>query len=115
MSVSKVLAVVPVDDFDAAIAWYERFLGRPADARPMADLDDWHVTDSAWVSVFRNPDRRGSTLLNFAVDDLDTHIAELATQGITVGAVSTTTKNAKVATVADPDGNMIALIENPSN
>lgn len=80
----------------------------------MADLADWHITDSAWVSVFRDPDRRGSTLLNFAVDDLDTHIAELATRGITVGAVNTTTKNAKVATVTDPHGNTIA-IENPCN
>lgn len=115
MSVTKVLAVVPVDDFEAAIAWYERFFGRSADARPMADLADWHITVSAWVSVFRDPERRGTTLLNFAVDDLDTHIAELATRGINVGAVTTTTKNARLATVTDPDGNTISLIENPSN
>lgn len=114
MSVAKVLAVVPVADFDAAVAWYERFLGRPADARPMPGLADWHITDSAWVQVFRDPDRAGSTLLNFAVYDLSTHVAELATRGITAGEVTTTDKNAKLAPVTDPEGNTIALIENPS-
>lgn len=32
MTIEHVLAVVPVADFDAAHAWYERLFGRPADA-----------------------------------------------------------------------------------
>ena len=35
MSIDHVLAVVPVADFEAAHAWYERLFGRPADNLPM--------------------------------------------------------------------------------
>jgi catechol 2,3-dioxygenase-like lactoylglutathione lyase family enzyme len=114
MSLTKVLATVPVADFDASIAWYERLLGRPADARPMAGLADWHLTDSAWVQVYRNENQAGNTALNFAVDNLEKHSAELAGRGITLGPVTTTDKNAKLAPVADPSGNTITFVENPS-
>ncbi|WUH96954.1 VOC family protein [Spirillospora sp. NBC_00431] len=114
MSVTKVLSVVPVADFDVSVAWYERLLGRPADARPMPGLADWHVSDSAWVQVFRDADRAGLTYLNLAVDDLDAHTADLAGRGITLGEVTRTSKNAKLASVSDPAGNTITFIENPS-
>lgn len=114
MSVTKVLSVVPVADFETSIAWYERLLGRPADARPMPGLADWHLTDTAWVQVYRDPDHAGSTALNFAVDELSAHTTELAARGITLGEVTTTDKNAKLASVTDPAGNTITVIENPS-
>lgn len=114
MSVTKVLAVVPVADFDRAVDWYERFLGRPADARPMPGLADWHVDNAAWVQVFRDPSRAGRTLLNFAVDDIERQIALLAVRDIHVGDVTTTSKQAKLAAVADSEGNSITLIENPT-
>lgn len=62
MSVSKVLSVVPVADFDISIAWYERLLGRPSDVRPMSGLADWHLTDTAWVQVYRDLDHAGNTI-----------------------------------------------------
>ncbi|MGH3915225.1 MAG: VOC family protein [Pseudonocardiaceae bacterium] len=114
MSVTKVLSVVPVADFEASIAWYERLLGREVDAQPMPGLADWHLTDTAWVQVYRDVDRAGSTALNFAVDDLRAHTAELAARGITLGEIITTTKDAKLAAATDPAGNTITFIENPS-
>ncbi|HET9143236.1 VOC family protein [Actinophytocola sp.] len=114
MSVTKILAVVPVADLDASVAWYERLLGRAADARPMPGLADWHLTDTAWVQVFRDPDRAGGTALNFAVDDLAAHTAELAGRGIALGEVTSTDKNAELASATDPDGNTITFIQNPS-
>lgn len=114
MSLTTVLGVVPVADFDGAIAWYERLFGRPADARPMAGLADWHVNDGAWVQVFRDADRAGNTFLNFAVDDLNAHTAELAGRGIALGDVTFTDKKAELASVTDPAGNVITFVENPS-
>jgi hypothetical protein len=47
MAIDHVLAVVPVADFEAAHAWYERLFGRPADNLPMEGLlVEWRVTDS---------------------------------------------------------------------
>lgn len=114
MSVTKVLSVVPVADFDASLAWYERLLGRDADTKPMPGLADWHLTDTAWVQVFRDRERAGRTFLNLAVDDLAAHTAALAARGITLGEVTTTTADARLASVTDPDGNTITFIENPS-
>jgi predicted enzyme related to lactoylglutathione lyase len=114
MSLTRILSVVPVADFGASIAWYERLFEREADARPMPGLADWHLTDTAWVQIYRDRDRAGRTLLNFAVDDLDAHGAELADRGITLGEVTSTDKNARLASTTDPDGNTITFIENPS-
>jgi hypothetical protein len=47
MPVNRVLAGVAVADVDSAIRWYERLLGRPADALPMDGLAEWYSRRSA--------------------------------------------------------------------
>ena len=89
MSIDHVLAVVPVSDMGAARAWNERLLGRPADNDPMDTLSEWRITDTDWVPVFLDPERAGTTLLNFAVDDLDTHAAEFTARGLPLSAIET--------------------------
>lgn len=110
MPIDHVLAVVPVADFDAARAWYERLVGRPADNRPMEGLAEWQVTGTGWLQVFRDADRAGSTLLNFAVDDLDEHIADLAERCMEAGAIQSANKGVRLSTITDPDGNKVTFI-----
>jgi predicted enzyme related to lactoylglutathione lyase len=111
MSIDHVLAVVPVTDFEAAHAWYERLFGRPADNLPMeGQLVEWRVTDNGWVQVTRDADRAGSALLNFAVDDLDEHVAEISGRGLTPGETETVNKGVQLSAIADPDGNTITFI-----
>ena len=113
MSIDQVLAVVPVSNFEAAHAWYERLFGRPADNLPMeGQLVEWRVSDGGWVQVSTDAHRAGSTLLNFAVDDLDRHIADLATRGLTPGAIETVSKGVRLSAIRDPDGNTITFIGN---
>ena len=110
MSIDHVLAVVPVADFEAAHAWYERLFGRPADNLPMAGLVEWRLTDSGWVQLTRDADRAGSTLLNFAVDDLARHVAEVSGRGLAPGAIETVNKGVQLSTIRDPEGNTITFI-----
>ncbi|HTE63855.1 MAG TPA: VOC family protein [Solirubrobacteraceae bacterium] len=113
MSIEHVLAVVPVADFEAAHAWYERLLGRPADNLPMEGrLVEWRVTDSGWVQVTLDADRAGSALLNFAVDDLDQHVADVSGRGLTLGAIETVNKGVQLSAIRDPAGNTITFIGN---
>ncbi|MBA2517788.1 MAG: VOC family protein [Solirubrobacterales bacterium] len=113
MSIDHVLAVVPVADFDAAHAWYERLFGRPADNLPMeGQLVEWQVTDSGWVQVTRDADRAGSALLNFAVDDIDQHVAEVLDRGLPAGTIETVNKGVQLSAIRDPDGNTITFIGN---
>jgi glyoxylase I family protein len=113
MSIDHVLAVVPVADFEAAHAWYERLFGRPADNMPMEGrLVEWRVTDSGWVQVTRDPDRAGSSLLNFAVGDLNQHLADVAGRGLAPGVIETVNKGVQLSTIRDPEGNTITFIGN---
>ncbi len=113
MPIDHVLAVVPVADFDAAHAWYERLFGRPADNLPMEGrLVEWRVTDSGWVQVTRDAARAGSGLLNFAVDDLGGHVADVAGRGLTPGAIERVNKGVELSAIRDPDGNTITFIGN---
>jgi predicted enzyme related to lactoylglutathione lyase len=110
MSIDQVLAVVAVSDMTTARPWYELLMGRPEDNHPMETLVEWRITDSAWVQVFHDPQRAGSTLLNFAVDDLDKHVAELTGRGLVPGEIETANKGVRLCTVIDPDGNRITFV-----
>ena len=45
---------VRVADLEAAIAWYERFAGRPADLVPNDDEAAWRFTESGWIYLVRD-------------------------------------------------------------
>ena len=110
MSIQHVLAVVPVSDLAAANAFYQKLFGRPADNNPMPVLVEWQVVPGAWVQVFVDEERAGSGLLNFAVDDLEAHVAEAAERGLRPGAIDGANKGVRLSTITDPDGNVIRLI-----
>lgn len=112
MAIDHVLAVVPVADLEAARAWYERLLGREADNRPMDSLAEWRVTDTGWVQVSRDPERAGTALLNFAVDDLTAHLDGLVSRGLAPGEVRTANKGVQLSAITDPAGNTITFIGN---
>ncbi len=50
--------------------------------------------------------------MNFAVTDLEQHVAELAERGLTAGAIETVTKGVQLSAIHDPDGNTITFIGN---
>ena len=110
MSIGHVLAVVPVSDMQAAQRWYEALIGRPEDNRPMDTLVEWRVTETAWIQVFHDPDRAGSTLLNLAVDDLEEQAGQLAARGVVLDGIETANKGVRTASISDPDGNRITFI-----
>ena len=110
MPIDHVLAVVPVADFEASRAWYERLFGRRADNRPMDTLAEWQLTDGGWVQVTLDAERAGSTLLNLAVSDLQQHLAEVSGRGLDAGAVQTVTKGVQLSAIRDPDGNALTFI-----
>lgn len=110
MAIKHVLAVVPVSDIDVSGRWYGELFGRPADNNPMPTLVEWQVLPGAWVQVFNDPDRAGNGLLNFAVDDLEAHLAEIGERGIESDDILDASKGVQTCAVTDPDGNTITLI-----
>lgn len=113
MTVTHVLAVVPVRDFDASRAWYEEFFGRPPTNVPMPGiLAEWQVVDGGWVQVTAAAESAGTAMVNLAVDDLERHRAELASRGLIVGDIQRVNKGVELGTIHDPDGNTITFIGN---
>jgi glyoxylase I family protein len=110
MSIEHVLAVVPVTDLERSRRWYESLFGRAADNNPMPNLVEWQVVPGGWVQAFVDDQRAGSTLVNFAVEDLDVHIDELKQRGHEPGEVVEANKGVRLSTITDPDGNTIRLI-----
>lgn len=110
MSFEHVLAVVPVRDADVAKAWYEKLFGRAPDNNPMPGLVEWQLVPGGWVQVFVDEERAGSGLFNVAVDDLEKHIAEVRSRSLEPDEILDAAKGVRLATIADPDGNLIRLI-----
>jgi glyoxylase I family protein len=73
-------------------------------------LVEWRVTETGWVQVTLDAERAGSGLLNFAVDDLERHIAEISGRGLAPGAVEAVSKGVQLAAIRDPAGNTITFI-----
>ncbi|HEY9304143.1 MAG TPA: VOC family protein [Mycobacterium sp.] len=110
MSIQHVLAVVPVSDVERSRRWYETLFGRAADNNPMPNLVEWQIVPGGWVQVFIDDEHAGSTVVNFAVDDLDADIAALKGRGLEPGEVVEANKGVRLSALADPDGNKVWLI-----
>ena len=111
MAIDKVLAGIAVNDFVAGITWYERLFGRPADAAPMDGLVEWHFSEHGGIQLIHDEDRAGSSSVTLVVSSLDDQLAELESAGIPAGPLTGTPGLVRVATVTDPEGNVIAFAE----
>lgn len=107
---SHVLAVAPVSDLDAACTFYQQLFGRGPDNRPMDTLAERRATESGWLQVFADPDRAGSTFVNFAVDDLVEWLSGMRSRGLEPGVVQEVNKGVQLSAICDPDGNTITFI-----
>jgi glyoxylase I family protein len=76
----------------------------------MPTLAEWQVVPGGWVQVFIDAERAGSGLLNFAVDDLEAHVAGLRQRGLEPGDFADANKGIRLSALTDPDGNTISLI-----
>ena len=102
---------VPVADFAAATQWYERFFGRPPDVVVHDHEVMWRVSESGWVYVVRDPERAGRALVAISVSDLPAALDQVRGRGIAVPPVELIGDVERKASIADPEGNVVALIK----
>ncbi|MGO8827169.1 MAG: VOC family protein [Acidimicrobiales bacterium] len=111
MDVEVAFTGVPVSELGAGRGFFERLFGRPADILVADDEVMWRVNDSAWLYVVVDPVRAGNALAALSVGDLDAALSELGGRGLSPHRVEDVGDNARKATLLDPDGNSVALIE----
>ncbi len=109
MEFTNVLAVLMVDDVPTAAAWYERFLGRGPDRRPMETCAEWQVAASGAVQVFGDAKGAGASTVVLGVDDVDARAAQLAERGIEAQVLTTPDGQFRLASSTDPAGNTVLL------
>jgi catechol 2,3-dioxygenase-like lactoylglutathione lyase family enzyme len=74
-------AGVPVRDYTAAVAWYERLLGAPPSFLPNDTEAVWDLAEHRSVFVEHAPERAGTARHSIFVDDLDATQARVLAAG----------------------------------
>jgi hypothetical protein len=75
-------AGIPVNDYPAALAWYERLLGSPPTFVASDTEAVWELAEHRSVFIERRPDHAGHAIHTIFVDDLDALVAQIADRGV---------------------------------
>jgi catechol 2,3-dioxygenase-like lactoylglutathione lyase family enzyme len=108
MAVS-LFAGIPVSDYAAALAWYERLLGSPPSFFPNDTEAVWELAEHRSVYIVHRPEHAGHAMHTIIVDDLDVLMAEIAQRGLEPAKRETYSSGVRKTTYADPDGNEIGF------
>jgi predicted enzyme related to lactoylglutathione lyase len=109
MQITDTLAVLFVDDHDAAIDWYTKLFGRTFDRRPMDPDAEWDLGDGRGVQVYLDPARAGGHDVVLGVPDLDSTLSELRSRGIDAEKFTVPSGQFELAMLTDPAGNTVIL------
>jgi predicted enzyme related to lactoylglutathione lyase len=102
-------AGIPVNDYAAALAWYERLLGSPPSFFPHDTEAVWELAEHRSVYIVQRPEHAGHAMHTVIVDDLDALMAEIAKRGLEPAKRETYSNGVRKTTYVDPDGNEIGF------
>ena len=81
MAVTEVFTGVAAADYDSALTWYERLMGRPPDVLPKEHEAGWELSEAGWIYLVDDADRAGKAMLTLVVDDLERLVGNVAERG----------------------------------
>jgi catechol 2,3-dioxygenase-like lactoylglutathione lyase family enzyme len=102
-------AGIPVADYAAALAWYERLLGSPPTFFPHDTEAVWELAEHRYVYIVQQPEHAGHARHTLFVDDLDALVTQMADQGLAPVTRDTYANGVRKTTYRDPDGNEIGF------
>lgn len=109
-NLANVVSVLPVTDHAEAVAWYQKWIGRGPDVKPMDGIAEWQLADNAWIQVSVNPEFAGHTTVVVGVVDIDTQRSACAAVDVAVADVNDYGV-IKTAEAVDPAGNKIVFVQ----
>lgn len=107
-------AGIPVDDFGAALAWYEKLFGSAPAFFPNDIEAVWQLAENRWVYIKRLPERAGRAEHTVFVDDLDDRVAGIAGRGLEPAERETYDNGVRKIVYRDPEGNELGFGGAPS-
>jgi predicted enzyme related to lactoylglutathione lyase len=102
-------AGIPVRDYAAALAWYERLLGSSPTFVASDTEAVWELAEHRSVVIEQRPEHAGHALHTIFVDDFDALVAQIADRGLEPAKRETYSNGVRKATYRDPDGNEIGF------
>jgi predicted enzyme related to lactoylglutathione lyase len=107
---TSVTVAIPVGDLEAARAWYDGVLGRPADLEPVPGIAEYEF-GGTWVQLVEGRPGPSGWRLRYGVSDLDDEWARLQRLGADPGAIETVPGVIRFFGFADPDGNELSCYQ----
>ncbi|MCT9083985.1 VOC family protein [Streptomyces fulvoviolaceus] len=102
-------AGIPVNDYAAALAWYEQLFGSSPVFFPNDKEAVWEIAEHRYVYIEHRPGRAGHALHTVFVGDLDDRVAAIADRGLKPTQRETYANGVRKVTYHDPDGNEIGF------
>jgi predicted enzyme related to lactoylglutathione lyase len=106
-------AGIPVNDYAAALVWYERLLGSPPTFFPSDTEAVWELAEHRSVYIEQRPEHAGHAMHTILVDDLDALVAQVADRGLEPTKQETYSNGVRKVMYGDPDGNEIGFGDAP--
>jgi catechol 2,3-dioxygenase-like lactoylglutathione lyase family enzyme len=102
-------AGIPVSDYVAALAWYEKLLGGPPAFFPNDVEAVWEVAEHRYLYIVHRPAHAGHALHTLFVEDLDSRLAGIGARGLEPSKREAYENGVRKITYTDPDGNEISF------
>ena len=102
-------AGIPVSDYTAVLAWYERLFGFAPSFFPTDTEAVWELAEHRYVYIVQQPEHAGHARLTIFVDNLDALVALVANRGLTPVEHETYANGVRKMTYRDHDGNEVGF------
>jgi predicted enzyme related to lactoylglutathione lyase len=102
-------AGIPVTDYTAALAWYQRLFGSPPTFVASDTEAVWELAQHRSVVIEQRLEHAGHALHTIFVDDLDALVAQIAGRGLEPTKRETYSNGVRKVIYCDPDGNEIGF------
>jgi catechol 2,3-dioxygenase-like lactoylglutathione lyase family enzyme len=110
----ELFAGIPVRDYTAATAWYERLLGAPPSFVPNEAEAVWELAEHRYVFIEVRPEHAGHASHTVFVGDFDDRISQIAGRGLKAAEREVYSNGVRKAIFRDPDGNEIGFGGGPA-
>jgi hypothetical protein len=102
-------AGIAVDDYPAALAWYERLLGSPPTYVASDTEAVWELAEHRSLFIEHRPSHAGHAMHTVFLDDLDGFVSRAAERGVEPVQRETYPNGVRKAGYTDPDGNELSF------
>ena len=109
---TRLVSVLHVSDFDEAVEWYAKWLGRKPDITPGEGIAEWQLVENALiqVSIAPDPSLAGKSFVACCVRDIETQRVVCQNAGVSVSEIQDL-GFIKLAQLSDPAGNTVMFVQ----